>query len=221
MGDHPEFGLFDRSEEVEISTRSLPHWFQPNVAVFLTFRTADSMPREVVQRWETELRAWLNQQGWRIRAEDSLPDFDQLPLPLRKTYGYERNRRWHGQLDSCHGECLLRQRQLAQIVMDCLRHFDGQRYHLDCAIVMPNHVHLLVQFRSPTTCRGQCTSWLHYTAVQINKQLGRSGAFWQSEPFDHLCRSAEQFEYLRRYIAGNGAKANLPETDYLFWRRLH
>jgi len=84
---------------------------------------------------------------------------------------------------------------------------------------MPNHVHLLVQFRPGTTCREQGESWLHYTAWQINKRLGRKGAFWQSEPFDHLVRSAEQFHYLRQYIAENGVRASLPETDYLFWKR--
>ena len=103
--------------------------------------------------------------------------------------------------------------------MNSLQHFDGDRYDLDCAVVMPNYVHLLAQFHATTTCRGQCESWLHYTAWQINKKLGRKNAFWQSEPFDHLVRTAEQFEYLQRYIAENGQKANLPEADYLFWKR--
>jgi putative transposase len=117
------------------------------------------------------------------------------------------------------GKCELRRRELAEIVLASLRHFDGQRYDLDCAIVMPNHVHLLVQFHEGTMCRDQCESWLHYTAWQINKRLGRKGAFWQSEPFDHLVRSAEQFQYLRRYIEENGLKASLSVADYLFWKR--
>ena len=33
--------------------------------------------------------------------------------------------------------------------------------------------------------------------------------FWQVEQFDHLVRSQEQFDYLRRYIAANPARANL------------
>ena len=40
--------------------------------------------------------------------------------------------------------------------------------------------------------------WLDYTAREINGQLGRKATFWQSEPFDHLVRSAEQFEYFER-----------------------
>jgi hypothetical protein len=60
---------------------------------------------------------------------------------------------------------------------------------------------------------------LHFTAYRINKRLGRKGAFWQSEPFDHLVRSGEQFAYLQRYIARDGTEANLPVSDYLYWSR--
>jgi len=34
-----------------------------------------------------------------------------------------------------------------------------------------------------------------------------------------LTRSEEQFHYLERYIAENGKRAGLPESDYLCWRR--
>lgn len=219
MTNKIEFGLFDREAGIEATRRYLPHWFQPNVAVFLTFRTADSLPREVVLRWEAEQRDWLRQQGWTIGPNDKLPEWNQLPEPFQKSFRQHRDRLWHWHLDSCHGECVLRRRELAEIVLKSLLHFDGDRYDLDSAVVMPNHVHLLAQFHPPTTCRGQSESWLHYTATQINKKLGRKKAFWQSEPFDHLVRSAEQFEYLQRYIAENGSKANLVESDYLFWKR--
>jgi hypothetical protein len=38
--------------------------------------------------------------------------------------------------------------------------------------------------------------------------------FWQLEHFDHLVRSAEQFEHYRRYIAENPQKAKLTEGMY-------
>jgi hypothetical protein len=49
---------------------------------------------------------------------------------------------------------------------------------------------------------------------------GRTGPFWQSEPFYHLVRSAEQFEYLQRYIAENPSKANLKPGEFLYWTRV-
>jgi putative transposase len=84
---------------------------------------------------------------------------------------------------------------------------------------MPNHVHVLAQFRPPTMMRKQLESWLHFSATQINRRLGQSGRFWQSEPFDHLVRSAEQFEYLQRYIRENPAKAKLRAGEFLYWSR--
>ncbi len=59
---------------------------------------------------------------------------------------------------------------------------------------------------------------MHFSAHEINRVLGLSGAFWQSEPFDHLIRTEAQFHYLQNYIAQNGRMAGLAETDYLRWR---
>ena len=85
-------------------------------------------------------------------------------------------------------------------------------------VVMPNHVHLLAAFPDPNAMEKQFDSWLHYTAVQINRLTNRSGHFWQQEPFDHLVRSVEQYEYLRCYIADNPKKANLREGQYIYRR---
>jgi type I restriction enzyme R subunit len=121
-------------------------------------------------------------------------------------------------LDECHGGCVLRQPELAKIVSDSLLYFDGDRYRMGDFVVMPNHVHLLASFSTEEAMKTQCDSWLHYTASQINKQLGQKGKFWQQEPFDHLVRSLEQYEYLRRYIAENPIKAKLRRGEY-FYRR--
>jgi type I restriction enzyme R subunit len=71
----------------------------------------------------------------------------RLSLPLQREFRRLRDRAWHRALDDCHGECLLRDPMNARIVADGLLHFDGKRYDLDTFIIMPNHVHLLVQFR--------------------------------------------------------------------------
>jgi putative transposase len=150
------FGVFDRESEVDISARNLPHWFQPGVAMFITFRTGDSMPKKVIDAWRHELCRWLCEHG--VDTQGDLPpdDLTTLPVTLRSEYRKLRSRLWHGKLDAGHGECVLRNRE---------------------------------------------------------------GAFWQSEPFDHLVRSGEQFAYLQRYIARNGKEANLPTSNYLYWNR--
>jgi putative transposase len=219
MHNEPEIGFFDRSQETQISYGDLPHWFQPNVAVFVTSRTFDSMPASAVLRVDAELRQWLRLNFYPLDDSQPLPDSTELPFPLRSSFRRQKSRLWHGQLDSCHGECALRNPGPAQIVLDSLRHFDGERYDPDCVVIMPNHVHLLVQFRAGFPCTVQCLSWLKFTATRINRSLGRTGHFWQSEPFDHLVRSPEQFQYLRWYIQNNGIRAKLRPDEYTYWNR--
>ena len=97
---------------------------------------------------------------------------------------------------------------------DSLLHFDGDRYDLTDFVVMPNHVHVLVAFPDESSMLAQCDSWKHFTTTQINRALGRKGRFWQQDGFDHLVRSVEQFEYLRRYIAENPRRANLQLGEF-------
>jgi putative transposase len=211
------FGTFDPKADVDRTVRCLPHWFQPGVAVFLTFRTADSMPWHVIDRWQKEQEHWLLQRGLAASTAIDSRQLMNLPQAVQTEFRRLRDRLWHRSLDDCHGACVLRRPELARIVGDALLYFNGERYDLDSFIVMPNHVHVLVQFRPLVTLSTQTESWLRYTARRINERLGRRGAFWQSEPFDHLVRSGDQFEYLQRYIAGNPQKANLRTGEYLYW----
>jgi type I restriction enzyme R subunit len=122
-------------------------------------------------------------------------------------------------LDRGHGECVLKRPELAGVVARSLRHFDAQRYHLGDFVVMPNHVHVLVCLLGDTELESLCYSWKKFTAAEINRALGRKGRFWQEESFDHLVRSPEQFDHLRRYIADNPRKAGLSSGESLYWRR--
>jgi hypothetical protein len=46
-------------------------------------------------------------------------------------------------------------------------------------------------------------SWKSFSAHKINAALGRQGAFWQKESFDHIVRSAASLEKFRQYIRAN------------------
>jgi type I restriction enzyme R subunit len=129
--------------------------------------------------------------------------------------------RWEESLDECRGTCPLRRPELAGVVVDSLRFFDGDRYFLTDFVVMPNHVHVLAAFLSPEQMLKQCASWKHYTAVQINRALGRRGHFWEDDAFDHLVRRPEQFEYLRKYVADNPRRAGLRSDDFVHYTRVN
>jgi len=131
------------------------------------------VPHEVLMRWYGELREWLRQHGVETNPNAPIPNAESLPVELQSPYRRHRFHKWNDHLEDCHGACHLRKRDLAEIVLNTLRHFDADRYELDCCIVMRNHVHLLAAFHLPTTCRGQSESWLHYTAFLINKALNQ------------------------------------------------
>jgi REP element-mobilizing transposase RayT len=211
--------FFNPKEEYSVVWRKLPHWAQAGTVCFITWRAADSMPRDVVRRWMTERDALLRQHGiapgpsWKAAL-------DKLPLAVQQRLKWTLTERWDNCLDECHGACVLKQPELADIVDKSLRHFDGDRYVMTDFVIMPNHAHLLAAFPTPEAMGEQCAAWRRYTARRINQQLQQRGEFWQDEGFDHLVRSPEHFEYYRRYIAENPIKAHLRPGEYRLYSRV-
>jgi len=208
---------FDPNGQLLIHEHCRPHWSQSGAVVFITFRTNDSIPREVVKRWEQEKHDWFRQRGIASAAHWSVvvPTLLEKDREALKTT-FNRTREVF--LDSCQGRCLLKRPELSKIVADSLLYFDGQRYRMGDFVVMPNHVHLLAAFPSAHSMKEQCDSWLHYTAFRINQAIGEKGQFWQEEPFDHLVRNPTQYEYLRVYIADNPRRAGLRPGEYHYRR---
>ena len=201
--------FFDRNAEYTVFNRRLPHWTQAGVVCFITFRTHDSMPKEVVQRWRDERNRWLRHNGIDPQTPDWSAQLQSLNKEKRTEFYRTFSTRWHEHLDSCHGACVLQQPKLSAIVGDSLKYADGEKYDLTDFVVMPNHVHLLASFFDEQTMLKQCESWKHWTARQINLAIGQKGRFWQQDGFDHLVRSEQQFQHFRRYILRNPVKARL------------
>jgi type I restriction enzyme R subunit len=204
---------FDRKQDFTVTWKSLPHWSQAGTLCFITWRTGDSLPRAAqvqiaAERRELLSHLRLNPRGlWRSELAKLPPD-DAMKARRRLFAAWDR------QLDLGAGECVLARSELSQMVEDSLRHFDGDRYLLTDSVVMPNHVHVLVAFADQESLISQPTSWKKFTGRRIQQALGRSGEFWQVEQFDHLVRSPEQFEHLRKYIALNPVKAGLGAGSY-------
>lgn len=74
---------------------------------------------------------------------------------------------------------------------------------------MPNHLHALVEPADKITLGEILRHWKGGSSHDINQHLGRRGALWQREPFDHIVRSEAQLEHFRRYIAENPSKAGI------------
>ncbi len=207
--------LFDPKAEVLVHERLRPHWSQAGAIVFVTFRTRDSIPKSVLDCWEREKKDWMQRRGHPAERHWS-KIFPELPPSERNAFRRHFNRCREDCLDNCLGRCLLRRPALAQIVVNSLLYFDGDRYRMGDFVVMPNHVHLLAAFPTEDAMKKQFDSWLHFTAFQINTHTGDSGRFWQQEPFDHLVRSLDQYDYLRSYIADNPGKAGLSAAEFIY-----
>ena len=165
----PQFPIidFDPSQPIgDLRGTRLPHWRQAGVTYFVTWRTADSLPRERVKAWLDERAAWLqaHPEPWDHATEQEyyrlFPD------------------RWEKWLDECHGQCLLARPELRQIVEDALLHKDGKKYRLHEFIVMPNHVHVLVTPLGEHTLREEVTeediaqvvsSWTHIPVSRLQE----------------------------------------------------
>ena len=110
-----------------------------------------------------------------------------------------------------------------QIVLDSCRFFDNQRYQLYSAVIMPDHVHLMLQ-PIPKDSQGYWTlaSILHsiksYTAKQIPKVMNHIGTVWQESRHDRIIRDERELSDTWEYIRQNPVKADLSLTpeDYPF-----
>jgi putative transposase len=110
------------------------------------------------------------------------------------------------------GPVYLRQPVIANIVRQALS--DGEarfhRYALHAFVIMPNHVHMLVE--SNTVASQWLRALKGFTGYSANGFLGIHGKFWQDESYDHLVRSDDEFGRIRRYIENNPVVAGLART---------
>ncbi|HWX16854.1 MAG TPA: carbamoyl-phosphate synthase large subunit, partial [Chthoniobacterales bacterium] len=198
----PRFCAFDPHSELRRRKRNLPHWEQAGATYFVTFRLADAVPQNLLRQWKQELETWL--------------EFHPEPWDTATKYEYqkrfqEERERW---LDQGHGECLFKQAAVATVIANSLRHFDSQRYVLDAFVIMPNHVHVLVQPTDSHSLAAILHSWKSFSAKEINRLLGRDGAVWQDENYDRIVRDFDELARYRSYIARNPSKAQLPACEF-------
>jgi REP element-mobilizing transposase RayT len=101
------------------------------------------------------------------------------------------------------------------VVLDCCRHDDGTRYRLHVAVVMPDHVHIILTpevdlSRKVVVPLAEITHAIKgCSAHAINRQLGRRGSIWQEESFDHVLRSSEQLDRKVLYVLNNPVRRGL------------
>ncbi len=109
------------------------------------------------------------------------------------------------------------------IVLNCLRHWNGRRYRMIAACVMPDHTHLIIQpgiesqdpdgnlvFYSLTTILHTIKS---FTAHEINKRANATGSVWEKEKFDRYIRSDSDLEEKFHYVCRNPWDSGLVQPN--------
>ena len=172
----------------------LPHLDRPGLVQMITFRVADA--------FHAPVRTNLN------------------GVALATAAG---RRHAEALLDHGHGSCPLRDHRIAGLVESALLHFDAARYHLLAWVVMPNHVHVLVETVPAHPLSAVVHAWKSFTANAANKLLGRTGPFWWPEYFDRAMRGERHLDSAIRYIHANPVKAGLVtrEEDWPFSSAAH
>ncbi|MBD5425253.1 MAG: hypothetical protein HDR45_03535 [Bacteroides sp.] len=195
--------FYNRFEQQDYTfTGQLPHLNQNLKLQFITFRLHDSLPQSKINELQQLKEQFLGSHPLPLSAADRneyakliTPHVDQL-------------------LDNGHGECILRHPRLRQIVANSLHHLDGKLYRLIAYVIMPNHVHLLIEPHN-----NRLHSIIHsiksFTAHQINKAANTNGPIWQKDYHDRIIRNPEHLNNTLDYIRTN--PANLPPNSFTLY----
>ncbi len=189
--------------------RNLPHIQPPGATFFITFNLTGSIPKHILQQYITEKKRFET-------AEQNQDNRDKKREWFRK---FEET------LDHAqHGHVWLKNEQIAKLVAESLHYRDGKVIRLNAYCIMANHVHTvfapLIKQHSDTDEKQTNNNSYHslssimhslksYTAQKANQILGRSGAFWQHESYDHCIRNPDELHRIIMYVLNNPVKIGL------------
>ncbi len=181
----------------------LPHVKREGAEYFVTIRLADSLPKEVLLRFEAE-------RGERMRRLLKAKSESRKITDSEESLNRDFRRQVERYLDQGAGACHLRRPEIADLIVGALKHFHEARYILREWVVMPNHVHALF-WPMPDHVVGEIVkSWKQFTSLRAKRMLGLpEGRFWQPEPYDHWVRDDEERARISRYIRNNPVTAKL------------
>jgi len=160
----------------------LPHFDAGAVVQTVTFRLADSLPREFYEKAAA------------VASNDK-----------ERFFILEKG------IDQDKGSCLLTDHACATIVRRTLEHFDGEQYLLLAWVIMPNHVHVMIEQIAGYSLTNVVQSWKSVSAHAINKAMGTRGQVWSPDYFDRFVRDGEHYANAKYYIEYNPVKARLAD----------
>ena len=201
----PGFRPFRPHEPVEVYTRKLPHWRQEGCTYFVTFRTADSLPKSALRELATKRADW-ERENPPPHTDEQLQEKHRLLSRLEEQW-----------LDAGHGECPFRLAAPRDILRNKLNHAAKDKLVTRAWVIMPNHVHALFTPLPEQRLELGLKSIKGGSAVKVNKALGRSGTLWFDESFDRIVRNRNHLWKCLQYIGRNPSKARLRAGSHARW----
>jgi REP element-mobilizing transposase RayT len=213
----------------------VPHFEAGNAIQHVTFRLADSLPKEALERVEWELDL-LEKEERQVESRQAGAWRSKTPMGQAgawRSQSQERRMRIEELMDAGLGSCLLKEPEFARLVEGALKHFDSVRYRLMAWVVMPNHVHVLFERMAPWTMAKVVWSWKAWTGRKILEELKRrkaglelndpisqraklelggpslGGPIWFREYWDRFVRNERHLHNVVDYIHQNPVKAGL------------
>ncbi len=90
-----------------------------------------------------------------------------------------------------------------------IRDREGNSIELDAAVVMPDHVHMILRLIGAEDLSDVLRMIKGRAARLVNQFLIRTGPLWIEESFDHVIRYEKEFEDKREYVRQNPVKRGL------------
>ena len=192
---------YNPEESLTITHGNLPHWNQQQKCYAVTFRLYDALPHHVVQSY---LEEWEKTFG-KANPED---------LSARQEWLRKRMMEY---LDAGYGACWLRDGTVRRIVEEAFSYVDDHIARVHAYVIMPNHVHAVVETRPEVTIQMVMKRLKSFTAKRINHYLGLTGRVWQREYFDRIVRNDAHYQRTIQYIMSNPQHCTMGE--FTLWRR--
>jgi REP element-mobilizing transposase RayT len=193
--------------------RNLPHYHLPNAAYFITFRLAGSLPVETLKK----LREDYEQEKYLLSGKFKGNELHEERYKAQKRHFACFDKLLDHPKD---GPRWLAEPRFAEIVTRELHNLHPDNYHLHAYCLMSNHGHLLIDQQDipepPPIEEKHYTALSHAmrllkgrTGYACASLLGRKGAFWQHESYDHVVRDEKELTRILNYIVNNPVKAGL------------
>lgn len=138
---------------------------------FLTLRLADAMPKECLTEIKGRAAAMIEAEG----GDD---------LALKRTIA----RLIEEELNRWHGDCWLRDDEVARTVVAALQAGHGRKYTLRAWSLLPNHMQAVFSVADGVDAGAVVREWRSYTTRQVNLLAGRDAEeLWEKMPYLKAC----------------------------------